>query len=129
MFKERPPEEEFPAYDPAIVLERRSELSEFEGLLEFSKTVGPNERIFSMTRFGADKLIRLAANKAGIQSDLAHFHCAKHARAMLSIKTAGIENVRVYLGHKSIARTGEYLKVTMPRQPRQWRLRQGKETM
>lgn len=65
-----------------------------------------------MTRFGADKLIRRVAKKAGIPSHLAHFHCAKHTRAMLSIKTAGIENVRVYLGRKSIASTGAYLKVT-----------------
>jgi integrase len=31
---------------------------------------------------------------------------------MLSIKKAGIENVRQYLGHKSIASTGAYLKVS-----------------
>jgi hypothetical protein len=30
---------------------------------------------------------------------------------MLTIRTAGIENVRAYLGHKSIASTGAYLKV------------------
>jgi hypothetical protein len=30
---------------------------------------------------------------------------------MQTIKTAGIENVRQYLGHKSIASTGSYLRV------------------
>jgi integrase len=88
------------------------DLSEFEGLLELPKTVRRDEMLFPMTRFGADKLIRRAAKKAGLPAHLAHFHCAKHTRAMLSIKTAGIENVRVYLGHKSIASTGAYLKVT-----------------
>jgi integrase len=67
-----------------------------------------------MTRFGADNLIRRPAKKAGIPSHLANFHCAKHTRAMHSIKTAGIENVRVYLGHKSIASAGAYLKVIDP---------------
>jgi integrase len=30
---------------------------------------------------------------------------------MQTIPTAGIENVRAYLGHKSISSTGAYLKV------------------
>jgi hypothetical protein len=30
---------------------------------------------------------------------------------MQTIKSAGIENVRAYLGHKSISPTGAYLKV------------------
>lgn len=31
---------------------------------------------------------------------------------MQTIHSAGIENVRQYLGHKSMSSTGEYLKVT-----------------
>ena len=31
--------------------------------------------------------------------------------AMQTIRSAGIENVRTYLGHKSIASTGSYLQV------------------
>jgi site-specific recombinase XerD len=36
----------------------------------------------------------------------------KHSIAMQSIREAGIENVRQYLGHRSISSTGAYLKVT-----------------
>jgi site-specific recombinase XerD len=42
----------------------------------------------------------------------AHPHVLKHSIAMQTIEHAGIENVRQYLGHKSISSTGSYLKVT-----------------
>src|SRR5262249_36670078 len=39
-----------------------------------------------------------------------HPHVLKHSIAMDMIREAGIENTRVYLGHKSGASTMEYLK-------------------
>ena len=36
----------------------------------------------------------------------------KHTLAMQTIHSAGIENVRQYLGHKSISSTGAYLNVS-----------------
>lgn len=41
-----------------------------------------------------------------------HPHILKHSIAMQTIKSAGIENVRQYLGHVSMSSTGAYLKVS-----------------
>lgn len=40
-----------------------------------------------------------------------HPHALKHSIAMHVIGKAGIENLKAYLGHKSLASTGFYLKV------------------
>jgi site-specific recombinase XerD len=48
---------------------------------------------------------------AGIAKRNAHPHILKHSIAMQSIGNAGIENVRQYLGHKSLSSTGAYLIV------------------
>jgi integrase len=88
-------------------------LDESKGLKHLADTVGHQTRIFRMTtRYGVYKLIQRAGKKAGIAEHKLHPHVLKHSIAMFSIKKAGIENVRQYLGHKSIASTGAYLKVT-----------------
>jgi integrase len=69
-------------------------------------------RIFPQTRFGVHKMFQKYCQRAGVPKHLAHVHTLKHSIAMLSIKKAGIENVRQYLGHKSIASTGMYLRVS-----------------
>jgi site-specific recombinase XerD len=56
--------------------------------------------------------MRQHCNAAGIPAHLAHLHILKHSIAMQTIHSAGIENVRQHLGHKSIASTGAYLKVS-----------------
>ena len=52
-----------------------------------------------------------ACQEAGIPAHLAHPHALKHTTGMTVIQK-GIENARQYLGHKSIASTGAYLKVS-----------------
>ena len=52
------------------------------------------------------------AAEAGIPARKRHPHVLKHTIAMQTIHSAGIENVRQYLGHKSISSTGSYLKRT-----------------
>ena len=47
---------------------------------------------------------------AGIPQHLRHFHVLKHSCAM-HIIPSGIEVCRQYLGHRSIASTGQYLRV------------------
>jgi integrase len=89
-------------------------LDEAPALFELEKLLKRGEQAFPMTRFGAYKLVQRAAARAGIPAHLAHPHILKHSIAMLTIKTAGIENVRQHLGHKSIASTGFYLKVDSP---------------
>lgn len=72
---------------------------------------GPGERLFPVSRVHFFRLMRRYAAVAGIPIHKAHPHALKHTIAMQTIRSAGIENVRAYLGHKSISSTGEYLKV------------------
>jgi site-specific recombinase XerD len=56
--------------------------------------------------------MRKHAKAAGIPAHKRHPHILKHSIALQTIKTAGIENVRQHLGHKSLSSTGEYLRVS-----------------
>ena len=75
-------------------------------------TLTPGDRLFPMTRFGAYKLLKRAGKRAGIPEHKLFPHALKHSIAMQTIHSAGIENVRQWLGHRSIASTGAYLKVS-----------------
>jgi integrase len=70
-----------------------------------------SERLFPISRFQFFRIVRAYGRQAGLPKHLCHPHVLKHSIAMQSIRQAGIENVRQYLGHKSISSTGEYLKV------------------
>lgn len=72
---------------------------------------GRGQRLFPITRFQFYRLMRRYGRLAGLPQHLCHPHVLKHSIAMQSIREAGIENVRQYLGHRSISSTGEYLKV------------------
>src|SRR5579863_255706 len=72
---------------------------------------GAGQRLFPLSRFQFFRLVRLYGRQAGLPRHLCHPHVLKHSIAMQSIQEAGIENVRQYLGHKSISSTGAYLKV------------------
>jgi integrase len=72
----------------------------------------PDRRLFPLTRFQFYRLMRRYGRLAGLPKHLCHPHVLKHSIAMQSIRHAGIENVRQYLGHRSISSTGEYLKVS-----------------
>ena len=88
------------------------ELDESEGLTKLYGTLKFRERLFPMTRNGIFKLMQRAGTRAGIPKHKLHPHSLKHSCAMLSIDKLGIQNVRQYLGHRSISSTGEYLKVS-----------------
>lgn len=69
-----------------------------------------SKRLFPITRQHFWRLMQRYAEAAGIPPRKAHPHALKHTIAMQTIQGAGIENVRQYLGHKSMSSTGEYLK-------------------
>ena len=71
-----------------------------------------SRRLFPISRVQFFRLMRRYGSQAGLPRHLQHPHVLKHSIAMQSIGTAGIENVRQYLGHKSISSTGAYLKVS-----------------
>lgn len=88
-------------------------LDEATPLLVLAKSIGPDELVFPITRFGFYKLMRAAGSRAGIPSfKKVRPHILKHSIATQTIHKAGIEMVRQRLGHKSIASTGHYLKVS-----------------
>jgi type 1 fimbriae regulatory protein FimB len=73
---------------------------------------GRGERLFPISRIQFFRLMRRYGRLAGLPKHLCHPHVLKHSIAMQSIREAGIENVRQYLGHRSISSTGAYLRVT-----------------
>lgn len=84
---------------------------EASGLLEFTRDMRGNQKLFPIGRIQFWRLVRRYGKLAGIAADLAHPHILKHSIASQSIDNAGIANVRQYLGHKSLSSTGAYLKV------------------
>ena len=77
------------------------------------QTLRPDERLFgTLTKQNANYRFAKYAKQAGLPKHKRHTHCLRHSRAMHTIKTAGIENVRQLCGHASIASTGYYLKVS-----------------
>lgn len=87
-------------------------MDESKELRELALKLAPGERLFNMTRSGVAKLVMRSGMKAGIPRHKLHPHVLKHSIAMHTIRKAGIENVRQWLGHKNISSTGAYLKVT-----------------
>lgn len=88
------------------------DMDEAAHLTALSKTLLPKDKLFPWTRNGMYKLIQRAGLRAGIAKHKLHPHALKHSCAMAAIGTVGIENLRQYLGHKSISSTGEYLRVS-----------------
>jgi integrase/recombinase XerD len=70
------------------------------------------QKLFPVTRQHFWRLVQRYARQAGIPERKRHPHVLKHTIGMQAIHSAGIENVRQYLGHKSMASTGAYLKVS-----------------
>ncbi|HEY0702173.1 MAG TPA: tyrosine-type recombinase/integrase [Candidatus Acidoferrales bacterium] len=73
---------------------------------------GHNLPLFPISRIQFFRLMRRYGRLASLPQHLCHPHVLKHSIAMQSIREAGIENVRQYLGHRSISSTGAYLRVT-----------------
>jgi site-specific recombinase XerD len=87
-------------------------LSERQALIDFTSQMLGNQKLFPISRVQFFRLVQKYSRAAGIAAHKCHPHVLKHSIAMQSIGTAGIENVRQYLGHKSISSTGAYLKVS-----------------
>lgn len=87
-------------------------LNERKLLFDYTRELPVNQRLFRVNRTTFWRIIQRHAKTAGIPAHKAHPHTLKHTIAAQSIQSAGIENTRQWLGHKSIASTGEYLRVT-----------------
>lgn len=96
----------------ALVEHSERLLSEKSALIEYAASRPFNQPVFDVSRQHFWRIVQRNAKAAGIPAHLAHPHILKHSIAMQTIHSAGIENVRQHLGHKSISSTGEYLKVS-----------------
>jgi integrase len=86
-------------------------LNERKALIEFALKTPANQKLFRISRQHFWRLFQKYAKLAGIPEHKRHPHCLKHTIGRQMIHSAGIENTRQYLGHESIASTGEYLEV------------------
>lgn len=96
----------------ALVSHPEPLLDEATSLIEFVRKSTGNQPLFKLSRQHAWALFQRYAALAGIPKHKAHPHVLKHSIAMQTIDKAGIQNVRKRLGHKSMASTGAYLKVS-----------------
>ena len=87
-------------------------LDEKNALFEFTREMAGNQRLFPVTRVRFWQIVQQHARAAGLPKHKGHPHILKHSIAMQIIDSAGIQNTRQWLGHKSISSTGEYLKVS-----------------
>ena len=95
-----------------LVSDENPLLDERQALSAFVASVHGKQRLFPVTRQHFWKLVQRYAAAAGIPERKRHPHVLKHTIAMQVIHSAGIENTRQYLGHKSMSSTGAYLKVS-----------------
>lgn len=87
-------------------------LDEATALFEYTLNLEPNQKLFSVHRGHFWRIVQRHATTAGIPGHKAHPHILKHSIAMQTIGVMGVEHVRQLLGHRSLASTGEYLKVS-----------------
>jgi integrase len=86
-------------------------LDEKNAVETYLSTLGPKEKLFPVTRFGFNYIMKRHCATGGIPAHKAHCHALKHTTAMTAIRS-GVENARQYLGHKSLNSTGAYLRVS-----------------
>lgn len=87
-------------------------LDEKRAVLEWARKSKVDSPLFPVTRQRFWQLVREYGKAAGIALHKLHPHSFRHSCALHSIASAGVENVRQYLGHRSMSSTGEYLRVT-----------------
>jgi integrase len=85
---------------------------EKSALFEYTRGMASVQKIFPIGRVQFWRVVAKHAAAAGLPKHKRFPHMLKHTIAMQTIESAGIENTRQWLGHKSIASTGEYLRVT-----------------
>ena len=96
-----------------LISRNDSLFDERSALVEYIQRLAPNQRLFPINRQRADQIIKTYGKLAGIPKEKRHMHALKHTCARLNLRGgAKIDEVRQWLGHESLASTGEYLKLT-----------------
>ena len=87
-------------------------LDEKTGIEARIQSLPARNRVFPISTVQYWRRFDYYRKKLGLRRLLKTRGVFKHSLAMHIIETAGIENVRQYLGHRSLSSTGEYLRVT-----------------
>jgi integrase/recombinase XerD len=86
-------------------------LNERAALEKFIAPLHPNQRVFGISRVHFWRLIQKYAKAAGVPKHKAHPHALKHSIAMHLVEKIPINALQRWVGHASLASTGEYTKV------------------
>jgi integrase len=87
-------------------------LDEKTAVTAWLKNMPKSGLLFPITRQHFHRLFQGYCKVAGIPKPLAHPHTLKHSVAMELVRKVGIEELRQYIGHKSLNSTGQYLRVS-----------------
>jgi integrase len=87
-------------------------LNEKAALTSYTLGMYTKQRLFPFSRVQGWRIVQKHGATAGLPAHKRFPHMLKHTIALATIGTAGIENTRQWLGHKSMGSTGEYLRVS-----------------
>jgi len=83
------------------------------GVYVASNKLSPEDKLFPITRYRADQIIRQAAKEAGLPPKLRHCHILRHSFAVHCLRSGvPITTVQRWLGHSSILNTLVYTQIT-----------------
>lgn len=87
-------------------------LNEREPLIEYAANAPYFQPLFKMSAVQVWRLMQRYGEQAGLPTHLRHPHVLKHSCCAHLIETQPISVVREWVGHKSIASTGFYLRMS-----------------
>lgn len=99
--------------DQPLITHKNPLLDEKAALLAYISGLRPDERLFDISRQNVDLIMKQYCADAGIRGALAHVHVLKHSLAMAMLgEGVPLPMLQKRLGHKSLASTGQYLRVS-----------------
>jgi integrase len=99
--------------DQPLISHKNALLDEKTALMAWAAGHSQDQKLFDMSRQNVDLIMKAYCADAGIRSALAHVHVLKHSLAMAMLgEGVPLPMLQKRLGHKSLASTGQYLRVS-----------------
>ena len=99
--------------DQPLISHKNPLLDEKAALLAWAAGHAQDQKLFDISRQNVDLIMKDYCADAGIRSALAHVHVLKHSLAMAMLgEGVPLPMLQKRLGHKSLASTGQYLRVS-----------------
>jgi integrase len=99
--------------DQPLISHKNPLLDEKAAILAYVAALRPDEKLFDISRQNVDLIMKQYCGDAGIRGALAHAHVLKHSLAMAMLgEGVPLPMLQKRLGHKSLASTGMYLRVS-----------------